>query len=217
MGIQVVSVVVDVHEPRGITDELNSLRAQAQVERLAVGDYATGEALIERKTVRDLHLTLAAGRLWGQLGGIRAAAPKPFLLVEGPSLDAGPVSPAAIRGALLAASENGVAVVRSESAADSALWIYRIACRSARRARDRPLYAQRPKPATAEAVLAAIPHVSTRTARSLLAHFGTVAEVVQATDDELKDVCGVGPIRAHAIRETFTRQPTSYRSRRSRE
>lgn len=217
MGIQVVRVVVDVHEPHGIADELTTLGVKAHVECLPVGDYATGDALIERKTVRDLHLTLVAGRLWGQLGRLRAAARAPFLLVEGSSLDEGPVSRAAIRGALLAAGENGVTVIRSQSVADSAIWLHRIACRATRRTRsDRPPYAQRPKPATAEAVLAAIPHVSTASARALLAHFGSIAEVVKATDVELMDVSGVGPVRARAIRETLNRPPTSYRSRRSR-
>lgn len=217
MGIQVVRIAVDVHEPAPIRCELERLGANAVVESLPIGDYRMSHALVERKTVRDLHLTLAAGRLWGQLGRLRAGSPRPYLLVEGAALDAGPLSPAAIRGALLAASENSITVVRSESAADSALWLYRIAHRSTRRIRDRPIYAQRPKPAIAEGVLAAIPGISTVTAREILAHFGTVAEVVEATDVELMDVSGVGPVRARAIRETLTRPPTSYRSRRSRE
>ena len=219
MGIQVIRVVVDVREPASIRRELAQAGADVVAERLPVGDYRMSEALVERKSVRDLHLTLAAGRLWGQLGRLRAAARASYLLVEGPSLDNGPITPAAIRGALLAAGENGVTVVRSESTSDTALWLYRIACRAARPRgrRDRPLYAQRPKPLTAEAVLAAIPDISTVTARALLAHFGSIAAVVKATDAELSDVDGIGPVRARGIRTALNHPQSAYRSRRSRE
>jgi ERCC4-type nuclease len=217
MGIQVVRVVVDVHEPAAVRSELIRVGAEVIVDRLSIGDYQTSEALVECKTVRDLHLRLAAGRLWGQLGRLRRSGLRPFLLVEGPALDAGPISPAAIRGALLAAGENGVTVVRSEAQGDSALWLYRIACRPTRPRRDRPIYAQRPKAPSPEAMVAAIPGISTVTARNLLSHFGTVAAVVKATDAELKDVSGIGPIRARTIREALTRPPTAYRSRQSRE
>ena len=218
MGIQVVRVVVDVHEPASICRELAQAGADVVVERLPVGDYRMSEALVERKSVRDLHLTLAAGRLWGQLGRLRAATRAPYLLVEGGSLDNGPISPAAIRGALLAAGENGVTVVRSESPIDSAFWLYRIAWRARRRPpRDRPLYAQRPKASSAEAVLAAIPEISAVSARSLLAHFGSIAAVVEATDAQITAVSGIGPIRAQRLREALNHPQSAYRSRRSRE
>jgi ERCC4-type nuclease len=219
MGIQVVRVEVDVHEPTALREELGRLGADVRIRLLPIGDYRTGDALVERKIVRDLHLTLAAGRLWGQLGRIRAAGRRPFLLVEGALFDAGPIPPAAIRGALLAVGENGVTVVRSENQADSALWLYRIACRASRsRApRNRPLYAQRPKRSEPEAVLAAIPDISTVTARALLSHFGSIAAVVKAPDADLREVHGVGPVRSRTIRETFTQTHRAYRSRRSRE
>jgi ERCC4-type nuclease len=217
MGIQVVRIDVDAHEPVTISSDLEKLGADVNVESLAVADYRTGKALVERKTVRDLHLTLAAGRLWGQLVRLRASGRRSFLLVEGPSLDAGPISPAAIRGALLAVAEQEVSVIRSATEADSALWLYRIACRTIRPRRDRPLYAQRPKGRSPEAVLAAIPGISTVIARELLDHFGSVAAVVKATDAELKDVDGIGPIRAQTIREALNLPQSAYHSRRSRE
>ena len=61
---------------------------------------------------------------------------------------------------------------------DSALWIHRLAvrCQQLEPAADRPAYAQRPRPKpgeeTAEAVLAAVPGISTSSARALLEHFG---------------------------------------------
>ena len=214
-----VRIDADVHEPERIRTELSRLGVDVQRRRLAVGDYRVEGVFVERKTVRDLHLTLAAGRLWGQLGRLRAAGGRSLLLVEGMSLDAGPISPAGIRGALLAAGENGVTVVRSETEADSALWLYRIACRAGRQhpAPDRPVSSQRPKDATPEAVLAAIPEISTVSARALLAHFGSVAAIVNAPDAELTAVPGIGPVRALRLRESLNHPHYAYRSRRSRE
>ena len=219
MGSQVVAVAVDVHEPEGIRRELTRLGAEVTEARLPIGDYATGRLAVERKTVRDLHLTLVAGRLWGQLGRLRATGKRPFLLIEGRRLDRGPVSPPAIRGAILAAAENGVTVLRSETEDDSALWLYRLACREERSRRpvDRPLHAQRPKPTGPEGVLAAIPGISVVSARALLTRFGSIAAVVEAADVDLTGVHGIGPVRAQRLREALTHQPVVYRSRRSRE
>jgi ERCC4-type nuclease len=214
---------VDVHEPRVIAEQLQGLGAAVVRHSLPTGDYLTDEVIIERKTVRDLHLTLVSGRLWDQLGRMRATGRRPYLLLEGPSLDDGPLAPAAVRGALLASIDQGIPVLRSESQADSVLWIVRVAVRAGRTrpAPNRPAYAQRPKsagPATAaEAALASIPSISTRCARTLLKHFGSVAAVADASPDRLLEVPGIGGYRAAKIAETLNGSHSPYRSRQSRE
>jgi ERCC4-type nuclease len=74
---------------------------------------------------------------------------------------------------------------------------------------DRPRYAQQPQPApaaAAEAMLAAVPGISTVRARALLSHFGGVAEVVAAGEEAWREVPGIGPTRAKALAETFAHQ-----------
>ena len=153
----------DVHEPTAITERLRELGVHVGVSSLPTGDYLTGKIVVERKWVHDLHLTLIRGRFWNQLGRLRATGRRPYLVVEGTSLDEGPLSPAAVRGALLAATDQGITVLRSESQDDSALWIFRAAVRAGRgrSGPNRPAYAQRPKAlgpgAAAEAALASVP------------------------------------------------------------
>jgi len=68
----------------------------ASIERasLPAGDYAVGEeTLIERKRVLDLHGAVLKGRLWPQLGKLRAACAFPYLLLEGTDVDRGPLHP----------------------------------------------------------------------------------------------------------------------------
>ena len=64
MGIQVVRMEVDLHEPEKVRAELARLGVEVLSRPLQVGDYRMRGVMVERKRVRDLHLTLASGRLW---------------------------------------------------------------------------------------------------------------------------------------------------------
>jgi ERCC4-type nuclease len=207
-----VKVIVDVHERQsGIADTLAELGAEIEVAALPAGDYAVGaDTLVERKRVLDLHAAVLKGRLWPQLGTLRGACAFPYLLVEGTDLDRGPLHHNAIRGVCLAVIDQGIALLRSGYQRDSALWIHRLAVRCQQRepAAERPAYAQRPRPKpgseTAEALLAAVPGISTSSARALLERFGSVAAVVAADPSEWSKVPGIGPERARALEQTFS-------------
>ncbi len=200
-----------MHERQsGIAERLSELGASVELASLPAGDYAVGaDTLVERKRVLDLHSAVVKGRLWPQLGKLRAACAFPYLLVEGTDIDRGPLHANAIRGACLAVIDQGSALLRTGSQRDSALWIHRLAvrCQDVEPAATRPAYAQRPRPKpgeeTAEALLASVPGISTTSARALLDRFGTVAAVVAAGADEWLTVPGIGLERARALEETF--------------
>jgi ERCC4-type nuclease len=203
-----VSVLVDIHEPQTVIPlTLEALGARVVVLSLPAADYEVGDGvLVERKTVSDLHDSIVKGRFWRQIGLLRVGSAAPYLFVEGPSLDSGPLSKAAVRGVCVAAIDLGVRLIRTDDEVDSAHWLFRLAVRhQRRRRRDRPLYAQQPNgpESNAEAALAAIRGVSVTGARSLLAHFGTVASIAAATVEQLTEVPGIGAVRANAIRQTF--------------
>ena len=207
-----VTIVVDVHERQsGIAATLAELGAEVEFASLPAGDYAVGaETLVERKRVLDLHGAVLKGRLWPQLAKLRAACAFPYLLVEGTDIDRGPLHHYAVRGACLAAIDQGIALLRSGYQRDSALWIHRLAvrCQEIEPAAERPAYAQRPRPrpgdVTAEALLAAVPGISTTSARALLDRFGSVAAIVAAEPAEWLTVPGIGRERARALEETLT-------------
>jgi DNA excision repair protein ERCC-4 len=209
-----VEVVVDLHErASGVPDALHGLGVLVELAPLPAGDYAVGaETIVERKSVLDLHGAILKGRFWPQLGKLRAECQFPYLLVEGRDVDRGPLHPNAIRGACLAAMEQGIRLLRTDDRRDSARWLHRLAVRSQRvvSAPDRPAYAQRPKASpgipAAEAVLAAVPGISVASARALLSRFGSVHAVFQASRAELIAVPGIGPERAQALDETFRLQ-----------
>jgi DNA excision repair protein ERCC-4 len=195
-------ITADVFERgSGVPAALQRLGVLVTVEPLTAGDYRVGGGvLVERKTVADLHGSLGRGRLWDQVGKLRDEAVSPFLLIEGDRLDSGPRHPNAIRGALLAIVELGVTLLWSRDPSDTALWLHRLAVRHARkgsaRRGSRPI-AELPEPGLD--VLAAVPGISTQTARALLAHFGSIGGLVSAGPEQWADVEGIGAVRAHAL------------------
>jgi ERCC4-type nuclease len=208
---ETVRIIVDVHEKQsGIPEMLRELGAEVEIASLPAGDYACGtDTIVERKRVLELHGAVTKGTLWPQLSKLRAACAFPYLLVEGTHLDRGPLHPNAIRGVCLAAIDEGIALLRSMMQPDSAQWIHRLAvrCQRVEHPADRPVYAQRPKPAledTREAMLAAVPGVSAVTARALLERFETITELIAAGPDEWLRVPGIGPERVRALCEAFS-------------
>lgn len=206
-------IVADVREePSGVPAHLAIHGVDVEIERLANGDYDVGGgALVERKTVRGLHLAIVRGTFWPQLGRLRRAARLPYLLVEGEHLDNGPLTPAAVRGACLALTDLGLTLLRSEDAADSAHWLTRLAHRRrSAPSKDRPPYAQRPKrdlrTRAAEVALTCAPGMSRPAARALLRRFGSLAAIVNADEAAWREVRGIGPRRARALAATFYSQ-----------
>jgi ERCC4-type nuclease len=207
----VCPIVVDTFEgPSGIADALAVLGMDVRVAALGVGDYDLGSrVLVERKTVVDLHLSLQRGRFWRQLDELRRAARLPHLLIEGPTLDIGSMSPSAIRGVCVAVVGLGIPLIRSKDVYESALWVSLLAQRTSgvRPRRDRPIYAQKLKVAAddvPEAMLAAVPGISATRARVLLAEFGSVRAVVAAAPKEWLRVEGIGPALAGALEKAVS-------------
>jgi ERCC4-type nuclease len=207
----VCQIVADAFETHsGVVDALRNRGVEVKIRRLPVADYDLAAGiLVERKTVADLHLSIQGGRFWSQIGELRENARCPHLLIEGGELDAGPVPGNAIRGVCLAVIGQGVPIITSLDAGDSALWLQLIALRGsgARLPRDRPAYAQRLKPRSEqvkEAMLAAVPGISVVGARALLAAFGSVQGVLSAGYEQWLTVPGIGRVRAEALQRAFT-------------
>ncbi len=200
-------IAADVFEDgSGVPSSLQSLGARVEIEPLPAGDYRIqGGALVERKTVADLHGSLARGRLWAQVGRIRDTAVLPFLFVEGDDLDGGPRHPNAIRGCLLAIADLGIAVVRTRDPDDTALWLHRLAIRQERRSSGARPAERRVRPPPGVTALIGIPGISEATARALIERFGTVEQLLAAGPEHWADVDGVGPVRAHALAAALLR------------
>ena len=208
---------MDSHEGERIVAALADLGARVSVRRLPAGDYLVAPGvLVERKSVRDLHLSVVAGRFWRQIGKLRAASQRRYLLIEGLDLYEGPLSPNAVRGTCIAVTAQAVSLLWSRDVEDSASWLVRLAMRWSRTSAppDRPRYDQTPGVACdpAEAVLAAVHGVSVKTARDLLDAFGSIAAVIEAGPAGWSAVRGIGPARTAALQAALRLPRASRRS-----
>jgi DNA excision repair protein ERCC-4 len=207
-------VVVDSREGGSVRSALQRLGVPIEVRRLTVGDSVAGQAVVERKSVRDLHGSILEKRFWPQIGRLSRAARHPYLLVEGRDLDAGPLRPESVRGAILAVQELGIGLIRTSDSNDSALWLEILASRDRPRRRSARVFATGVS-SPQEAMLSAVPGVSTVTARALLARFGSLTGVLAANPSDWLSTPGVGPKRAQALSNLLapsTRSPSGARS-----
>jgi ERCC4-type nuclease len=194
-----VKILVDAGERRSaVPAHLRSLGIEVEFAILETGDYVVSRPTVERKTVADLHRAIATGRIWSQIARLACEPHRAYFLVEGANLDAGAVSRYGIRGALLQVVDNGIAILRSSDARDTAVWIRLLASRGdggrARGKRGRRRSALSPV-----GLLAAVPGISPTVAEHLLVRFGSVAGVATATPDELRQIAGIGPSRSEAL------------------
>src|SRR3954463_11547550 len=197
----------------GVPAELQRRGGDVQAARLPAGDYVVSDRLVvERKGPTDLAASIKDRRLFEQLARLADPYPSIVLIVEGDPVH---MQQAAWEGALGRALTLGASVLRTTDARDSAEWIarlYRLEGKPASRPRGAPRV-RRPTDddlQTAEDVLRCLPGISTVGASRLLAHFGSLERVFAARHDELLQVRGIGPVRAHMLERLFrTTAPTA--------
>jgi Fanconi anemia group M protein len=181
-----------------------------RLETLAVGDYVLSDrVVVERKTVGDFLDTLLGEdrSMFEQVGDAVRNYARPVVVVEGEDLyGQRNVHPNAIRGALASlAVDFGASVLFTEDEADTADLLEVIARREQedddREVRVHGEKGSRTLDEQQEYVVSAIAEVGPVTARALLEHFGSVEAVMTASEDDLLEVDGVGPVTAERVRE----------------
>jgi len=195
-----------------VVEHLSELGARLQVRRLEQGDYLVGDrVLVERKTARDFVDTLVERDLFGQVRDLASGSSRPVLIIEGGDIyTARDVNPAAIRGALAAiAVDLGVAIFFTKDELETAQMILTLARREEGDRGERkvhPYKSYRSMKEQQEYIIAAFPSVGLRNARLLLSHFGSVKAVLDADEEALKAVKGIGEKTARQIL-AISRQP----------
>jgi Fanconi anemia group M protein len=198
-----VKILVDFGErASGVPAHLRWLGSDVEYRRLRAGDYLIGRStVIERKSTADLDRSIAMGRLWRQVGAMRASFEHRFLLVEGERLYCGGIGAQGVRGAILAVADSGVHVIWSRNTRESAEWLHSIG----RRTHDRGASPRRRRPSvpTPAAFLAVIPGVTHAIASDLVERFGSVAAIAAAEESDLLAVRGLGPSRVATLKRVL--------------
>ena len=215
-----IHVIADHREKfSGVVEALRAIPGvKVTLETLFAGDYLVDQKLmIERKTLRDLVVSIKEGRLFRQALRLAAGEYRSALLLEGKSSDlmGCEMRRESIQGALISISLLiGIPVLRSLHPAESAqLMVY-----AARQIRSRAAGAlsrpgKRPKGKLRLQLhlLQGLPRVGPDRARSLLEHFRTVEAVMTASANDLIEVKGIGEKTAKAIRWAVSEETRQYR------
>ncbi|ACS33669.1 DEAD/DEAH box helicase [Thermococcus gammatolerans] len=206
-----IVIYVDSRELRsGVPKILKELGAEIEVKTLDVADYVVSEEVgIERKSANDFIQSIIDGRLFDQVERLKRAYEKPVIIIEGELYGIRNVHPNAIRGAIASVTVDwGVPVLFSSGKEETAQFIYLLAKREQEeRKKEVRLRSEKKALTLAERqrlIVEGLPNVSSTLAKRLLRHFGNVEKVFTATEEELKEVEGIGEKKAREIRKVIT-------------
>jgi len=182
---------------------------ETRLETLAVGDYVLSDrVVVERKTVSDFLDTLTGGdrSMFEQVGDAARNYARPVVVIEGGDLyGERNVYANAINGALSSlAVDFGASVLRTGDQDETADLLETIASREQDDGdREVSVHGEKQAKTVAEQqeyVVASVAEVGPVTARSLLEEFGSVEAVMTTSEDELREVDGIGEVTAERIR-----------------
>jgi len=210
---ETIEIVADQRElDATIARDLSTRKnVDVRLETLAVGDYVLSDrAVVERKSTADFVDSLlneGDRSIFEQIGDAARHYARPIVILEGDGLyEQRNVHPNAIRGALASlAIDFGASVLRTTDGDDTADLLEVIARRE-QETEDREVSVHGEKGAKTlteqqEYVVASIAEIGPVTARTLLADFGSVEAVMTASEGDLTDVEGIGPVTAERITE----------------
>lgn len=186
---------------------LTEMEIDVKVQSMAVADYqVSDEVAIERKTAKDFVDSIIDKRLFKQARELSEEFKRPLMILEGDDLYSGMLNPNAIRGSLASiAIDFGISIIPTRNAQDTAAMIKRIAVREQTGEKTLIQIRTDKKPVSLMEqqlfIVESLPNIGPVNAKNLLQHFGTVSNVLNASESELQEVEGIGKKTAENIRK----------------
>lgn len=186
---------------------LSEMEIDVKVQAMAVGDYqVSDEVVIERKTAKDFVDSIVDKRLFKQARSLMEEFKRPLIILEGDNLYNGMINPNAIRGSIASiALDFGISIIPTRNAQDTAAMIKRIAIREQSGEKTPIQIRTDKKPVNLWEqqlfIIESLPNIGPVNAKNLLEHFGTVANIINASESQLQEVEGIGKKTAANIRK----------------
>ena len=186
---------------------LSEMEIDVKVQAMAVGDYqVSDEVVIERKTAQDFVDSIVDKRLFKQARSLMEEFKRPLIILEGDDLYNGMINPNAIRGSIASiALDFGISIIPTRNAQDTAAMIKRIAIREQSGEKTPIQIRTDKKPVNLWEqqlfIIESLPNIGPVNAKNLLEHFGTVANIINASESQLQEVEGIGKKTAANIRK----------------
>lgn len=186
---------------------LSEMEIDVKVQAMAVGDYqVSDEVVIERKTAKDFVDSIVDKRLFKQARSLMEEFKRPLIILEGDDLYNGMINPNAIRGSIASiALDFGISIIPTRNAQDTAAMIKKIAIREQSGEKTPIQIRTDKKPVNLWEqqlfIIESLPNIGPVNAKNLLEHFGTVANIINASESQLQEVEGIGKKTAANIRK----------------
>jgi len=214
-----MKVVIDHREPE-LFRQLFGDQDSVSTAQLQCGDFLIDDHWVfERKTVRDLCVSLADGRLFKQGLNLVQSKHHPVVVLEGRSKDIKEfgIRREAVQGALITLSVFfGLPVLRSmvpEETVQLMRYTVEQGTRFAEGGVQRAGYRPKGRKARQLYVLQSLPSIGKKRAETLLEHFDGIEAVMCAGEDELTEVDGIGAPIAEKIRNLVKEAEVPYKTK----
>tara|TARA_Y100000310_G_scaffold302882_2_gene340709 strand:+ start:1699 stop:2370 length:672 start_codon:yes stop_codon:yes gene_type:complete len=190
-----IKIIVDFREKSSLVpSNLISLGFQVEFKQLPVADYLIKDIAIERKTVSDLKSSIINKRIISQLLELKQY-PKHFLIVEGSQeayQDNRGLHENALRGFLLSvALEYQVPIIFTKDEKDTAKYLYVLAKKPEKTEFSlRPSKTFKSKKEQLQFILEGFPNVGPTKAKSLIAKFKSLKNIILAPLEDLQEILG---------------------------
>jgi len=213
MTLEKLRIIVDEREKKsGIPDLLKAVGVNIEMKMLPLGDYIVApETVVERKTIHDLVSSIFDGRLFDQCTRLKEHFQNPIILMEGnvDEIENITENPLVFYGALSSiAIDFKIPIIPTPDASHTAKLLVSLSSRKEiskgpflkkiRKSND----IQRQQLST----LCSLPGVGEKTAKRMLAKFGSPLKVFAATSTELAKIEGLGGTKAKKIRNMLESQ-----------
>jgi len=197
--LQKETIIADYREKNCfVTSELRHLGLIVEFKELKVADYLVKDVAIERKTVSDFISSMVNRRLLKQLEELQQYKNK-LLIIEGideqelytDSEERIGMHPNSVRGFLLSILiKHKIPIIFTKDYKDSAKFISIL---SKRKSKELSLHVSKKslnKKEQLQFILEGFPGIGPKTARKLLEKFKTIKNIINASEEELKEVIG---------------------------
>ena len=205
-----VAILADHREKNNrVVKELIDAGISVKTAQLNTADYVvSGKVGVELKKVPDFVASIIDGRILDQVRDLKNYFQKAILIIEGEEdiYTIRNVHANAIRGMLASiVLDFQVPVLYTKNPQDTAALLAVMAKREQGKEIDFALHSLKPKSVREqqEFIVAAFPNIGTQTAKMLLEHFGSIKNVVNATEKQLTELKGIGDKTAQQLVRMF--------------
>jgi Fanconi anemia group M protein len=192
-------IIIDYREKNSlVVSELSKLGFEIEFRELKVADYILSDVAIERKTVYDFISSMKNRRLTNQLESLQQYKNK-LLIIEGideqelytDSETKIGMHPNAIRGFLLSILlKYKVPIIFTKNYEDTAKFISVLAKKSEKEPSLNVAKKSFDKKEMKQFIIEGFPGIGPMNAKKLLERFKTIKEIVNASEEELKEILG---------------------------